>query len=67
MRTETRRRLVLGAMCLGTFMAILDSSVVNLGLHSIQAAFQASVPSLQWIVDLYNLVYAAAILSGRAR
>jgi MFS family permease len=64
MTRQTRERFILGATCLATFMAILDTSVVNLGLHAIRAALRADVASLQWVVDAYNVTYAAAILSG---
>jgi EmrB/QacA subfamily drug resistance transporter len=56
--------LTLAAMCLGTFMAILDTSLVNLGLHAIQADLAADLATLQWVIDLYNLAYAIFILSG---
>jgi EmrB/QacA subfamily drug resistance transporter len=51
-------------MCLGTFMAILDTSLVNLALHAIQDDIGADLSALQWVIDSYNLVYAALILSG---
>jgi len=62
--THPAKRLVLAAMCLGTFMAILDTSLVNLGLHSIEADLHADIAALQWVIDLYNLVYAAFIMTG---
>jgi MFS transporter, DHA2 family, methylenomycin A resistance protein len=55
---------VLAVMSLGTFMAILDTSLVNLGLKTIQQDLQAETSTLQWVVDLYNLAYAALILTG---
>ena len=58
------RRLILATMCLGTFMAILDTSLVNLGLHRIQEDLRADMTLLQWVVDLYNLAYAVLILTG---
>lgn len=53
-------------MCLGTFMAILDTSLVNLGLHAIRRDLHSPLPMLQWVIDLYNLAYAALILTGGA-
>jgi len=58
------RRAVLLAMCLGVLIAQVDTSVVNLAMQPIAVAFQASVASLQWVLDAYNLVYAALLLSG---
>jgi len=51
-------------MCLATFMAILDTSLVNLGLTSIQQDLRADTATLQWVIDLYNLSYAVFILTG---
>lgn len=45
-------RPILAAMCLGTFMAILDTSLVNLGLHSIGRDLHADITVLQWVIDL---------------
>jgi len=51
-------------MCIATFMAILDTTVVNLGLHAIQGDLHVSLTVLQWVLDIYNLVYAGFILTG---
>jgi MFS transporter, DHA2 family, methylenomycin A resistance protein len=64
MADSRHENLILATMCLGTFMAILDTSLVNLGLHSIQRDLQADISVLQWVIDIYNLVYAALILTG---
>jgi EmrB/QacA subfamily drug resistance transporter len=45
-------------------MAILDTTVVNLGLHAIQGDLHVSLTVLQWVLDIYNLVYAGFILTG---
>jgi EmrB/QacA subfamily drug resistance transporter len=58
--------LTLLATSLGTFVAILDTSVVNLALHSIQKDLRCSMGTLQWIMDAYTLVYAGFILTGGA-
>src|SRR5256885_4851174 len=64
MRPSARKTLTLATMCIATFMAILDTTVVNLALHAIQRGLDASVSTLQWILDVYNLTYAAFILTG---
>jgi EmrB/QacA subfamily drug resistance transporter len=51
-------------MCIATFVAILDTTVVNLALHTIQSQLHTSVTVLQWILDLYNLTYASFIMTG---
>jgi hypothetical protein len=38
-------------MCLATFMAILDASLVNLGLKSFQQSLGADTATLQWVID----------------
>jgi len=59
-------RLVIVATSLATFIGILDSSIVNLGLHAIQGGLHVGISMLQWVVDAYNFVYAAFILTGGA-
>jgi sugar phosphate permease len=69
-QTSPRRRIaatqpiVLITTCLGVFLAQLDTSVVNLALKQISAELWSSVIQLQWIVDGYNLAYAAFLLTG---
>lgn len=58
------KRITLATMCIATFVAILDTTVVNLALHSIQADLHADVTLLQWILELYNLMYAGFIMTG---
>lgn len=55
---------VLFAMCLGVFIAQLDSSVVYLGARAISASLQASITATQWVLDIYNLVYATMLMTG---
>jgi DHA2 family methylenomycin A resistance protein-like MFS transporter len=64
MNESRRRTLTLATMCIATFIAILDTTVVNLGLHAIQGDLRVSLSVLQWVLDIYNLVYAGFILTG---
>lgn len=57
---------VLVTMCLGVLLAQLDSSVVFLGLKEIGNDLHASISQMQWVLDSYNLVYAAFLLTGGA-
>lgn len=59
-----RQGWVLMTLCLGVLIAQVDTSVVNLAIQPIGAAFQASVAGLQWVLDGYNLSYAVLLLSG---
>src|SRR3954464_10875790 len=56
----------LGAVCLGTFMLLLDITIVNVALPSIQQDLHSSFSDLQWVVDAYALTLAALLLTGGA-
>lgn len=58
------RRIALIATILGSGIALLDGTVVNLALPRIGSDFQAGFSSLQWITDSYALTLAALILIG---
>lgn len=64
----TRRALSAGllAVCLGYFMIILDTTIVNVALPAIRDDLGTSVSGLQWVVDGYLLTFAALLLSGGA-
>ncbi|RYY48212.1 MAG: MFS transporter, partial [Actinomycetales bacterium] len=51
-------------MVLGTGMAFLDGSIVNLALPAIDGDLDAGVAGLQWTVNAYTLTLAALILVG---
>ena len=52
------------AVCLGTFMLLLDITIVNVALPDIQRALSSSFSDLQWIVDAYALTLAAFLLTA---
>ncbi len=54
----------LTAVCLGTFMLLLDVTIVNVALPDIQAALHSSFSGLQWVVDAYALSLAALLLTA---
>lgn len=54
----------LGAVCLGTFMLLLDITIVNVALPDIQHALHSTFADLQWIVDAYALTLAAFLLTA---
>jgi EmrB/QacA subfamily drug resistance transporter len=58
------KRWVLAATVLGSTMAFIDSTVVNVALPVMQRELRASVADAQWIVDAYLLVLSALILAG---
>ena len=51
-------------MCFALAMAMLDNTVVNVALPSVQSSLHASVSELQWIVDGYVLAFASLLLTG---
>ncbi len=58
-----RKWWTLIAVCLGTFMLLLDVTIVNVALPSIQTSLKASFSDLQWVVDAYALMLAALLLT----
>jgi MFS family permease len=57
-------RLTLFAMCFGLFMIMLDNTIVNVALPSIQRDLRASPETLAWTVNAYVVPFAALILLG---
>jgi EmrB/QacA subfamily drug resistance transporter len=53
----------LAAVCLGTFMLLLDITIVNVALPDIQTSLSSSFADLQWVVDAYALTLAALLLT----
>jgi EmrB/QacA subfamily drug resistance transporter len=56
--------LVLVLVCLAQFMVVLDATIVNVALPSIQADLGMSESSLQWIVNAYALLFGGFLLLG---
>jgi EmrB/QacA subfamily drug resistance transporter len=56
--------IVLVLICLAQFMVILDATIVNVALPSIQKDLDLSEGSLQWIVNAYTLVFGGFLLLG---
>lgn len=56
--------LVLVIVCLAQFMVVLDATIVNVALPSIQADLELSPENLQWIVNAYTLVFGGFLLLG---
>ena len=54
------------AVCVTTFMLLLDITIVNVALPSIQRRLSADLTGLQWVVDAYALALAALILTAGA-
>src|SRR5580692_8507262 len=56
--------IVLVLICMAQFMVILDATIVNVALPSIQKDLRLSEANLQWIVNAYTLVFGGFLLLG---
>src|ERR671934_554885 len=56
--------VVLVLICLAQFMVVLDATIVNVALPSIQKDLDLSEGNLQWIVNAYTLVFGGFLLLG---
>ncbi|HEV3071149.1 MAG TPA: MFS transporter [Solirubrobacteraceae bacterium] len=61
---ENRRWWALGAMCFALFMIMLDNTVVNVALPSIQRSLNATTSTLEWTVNAYTLTFAVLLVTG---
>jgi EmrB/QacA subfamily drug resistance transporter len=59
-----RKWWTLIAVCVATFMLLLDITIVNVALPDIQRQLDASFSELQWVVDAYSLMLAAVMLTA---
>jgi len=64
MRRATNPWVVLVLICLAQFMVVLDATIVNVALPSIQKDLHLSEGNLQWIVNAYTLVFGGFLLLG---
>ena len=51
------------AVCFGLFMALLDVTIVNVALPTIQTDLHTSFSSLEWVINAYTLVFAVALVT----
>src|SRR5581483_2846953 len=63
-RSAARGPWVLAATILGSGMAFIDGTVVNVALPALQSALGATVSQVQWVVECYALFLAALLLVG---
>lgn len=61
-----RRALGFFAVCLGNFVIMLDTNIVNLALPHVRSSLGGSLGTLLWVVNGYTLTVAALILTGGA-
>jgi EmrB/QacA subfamily drug resistance transporter len=63
---RTGKNWVLGVTALASFMMALDAQVITTAFTTIRSDFSASVETLQWTVNAYNLTFAVLLLTGAA-
>lgn len=61
-----RRWAILAVLCFGLLVIVLDNSILNVALPTIQKDLGATSGDLQWIVDSYTLVFAGLLLTAGA-
>ena len=64
MSTPVNRWFILVLVCVAQFMVVLDATIVNVALPSIQTGLHFSPVSLQWIVNVYTLFFGGFLLLG---
>lgn len=64
--TGERRRLAYLGVLLGVFMIVLDTTIVNVAVPRIQHDLYGTVTAAQWVVNSYNLTFAALLLTAGA-
>jgi EmrB/QacA subfamily drug resistance transporter len=57
---------ILAATVLGSSMAFIDGTVVNVAVPTLQAAFHATVVDVQWVIESYGILLSCLILAGGA-
>src|SRR5947209_3706568 len=56
--------LAIVVVCLAQFMVVLDATIVNVALPSIQRGLRFTPSSLQWVINMYTLIFGGFLLSG---
>jgi EmrB/QacA subfamily drug resistance transporter len=61
---NVRPGVVLAVLCLCSFVVVVDTTLVNVTLPTLVRELHATTRELQWIVDAYNLTFAAFVLAA---
>ncbi len=60
-KADSYRWFALAAVVMGTFMAILDTSIVNIGIPKMMAVFNVSLDEVEWVLTAYTLTLGAIV------
>jgi NTE family protein len=63
-RRVSTPRSVLAVAVLGSFMAFVDATIVNIAVPNIAHEFSVSLSSVSWVLNAYNIVFAAFLVGG---
>jgi EmrB/QacA subfamily drug resistance transporter len=61
---DNRKWWTLGAMCFALFMIMLDNTVVNVALPSIQRSLHTTLSNLEWTINAYTLTFGVLLVTG---
>ncbi len=62
--TSTQKKWILAATVIGSSMAFINGSVVNVALPAIQTGLDATVVDMQWVISIYTFILGSLILTG---
>src|SRR5215469_14787812 len=63
-RSYAQRWWILAVLCLSLLVIVVDNSILNIALPTLQKDLGATTSQLQWIVDAYTLVFAGLLLTA---
>ncbi|SFV08955.1 MFS transporter [Alicyclobacillus macrosporangiidus] len=63
-KVKSHKWWALTAVCFGLFMALLDVTIVNVALPTIQASLNAPFSDLEWVIDAYALSFAVVLITS---
>ena len=63
-RVSARTWAALAILCLGAFLVVLDTTIVNIAIPSIMTGLHSSLDQVLWVLNAYTLVYAALLITG---
>ena len=63
-QADPRRWLGLGVLCFSLLLIVVDNTIVNVALPTLQRELNATTSQLQWVVDSYILVFAGLLLTA---
>ena len=63
-RVALRTWGALAILCLGAFLVVLDTTIVNIAIPSIITGLHSSLDQVTWVLNAYTLVYAALLITG---